>query len=149
MEYSFRRAEGIIALNGLFVWHEPFEYKFSKVLKSYFLCRNCMIINTIHKDRFSLFHVLATAVVHFFVQILVHDYESAGLTIDAVNDYLKGGEWFLKSNDEEIMKRKKMELSPLQQYNRKPEGYKEIDFNFKRFDAFMYFFFCKDKSNFL
>jgi hypothetical protein len=44
IEYSMRRAAGLLRLNGIGVWHEPFELKASAV-RRYLTVRNGLIIN--------------------------------------------------------------------------------------------------------
>ncbi len=141
IEYSLRRAQGIIAWNGLCVWHEPFEKKHSSVLKSYFLCRNLLIINTLHYRKYGIFHVFVSAAAHFFVQIFVHDYNSAALVLDAYRDYLNGADFFLSCANEAILIEKRNSFPEMIPYNEKSaSGYFPIQLHYKKFKAPFYFF---------
>lgn len=141
IEYSLRRAHSIIAWNGMCVWHEPFEKKHSAVLKSYFLCRNLLILNTFHFKKYGLLKVLISAAAHFFVQIFVHDYNSAKLVLDAYRDYLKGADFFRTCSNESILIQKRNNFPKMIPYNKQLlNGYFSIQLHYKKFKAPFYFF---------
>jgi len=141
IEYSLRRAKGIIALNGVCVWHEPFEKKHSAVMKSYFFCRNLMVLNTLRNDRFTGLHVWKTALINFLVQLFVHDYLSVGLVLETMTDYLKGPDHLMKCSNENLFKEKRKtvpSMIPAGTMNLK--GYHAIKLNDKKHKAPIYFF---------
>jgi len=141
IEYSLRRASSIIAWNGISVWHEPFEKKHSAVLKSYFLCRNLLILNTFHYKIYGLFKVLISVASHFFVQIFVHDYNSAKLVLDAYRDYLKGADFFKICSNESILIQKRNNFPKMIPYNEDlVTDYFHIQLHYKKFKAPFYFF---------
>lgn len=108
MDYSLKRASGFITMNGIAVWHEPFTKKFSPLFKSYFFCRNTLILNSLHHRKFSVLNSLVNAWSHFYVQIFVHDYRSASLALDAFDDFLEGAEYVTALNEMELLKDKNM-----------------------------------------
>ncbi|OQY31468.1 MAG: hypothetical protein B6241_13900 [Spirochaetaceae bacterium 4572_59] len=105
MDYSLKRASGLLTLNGIGVWHEPFTKKFSPLFKSYFFCRNTMILNSLHSRKFNYFHNALNSAAHFFVQLFVHDYRSASLALDALEDYLEGAEYVAALDEGDILSR--------------------------------------------
>ncbi|MDA3849699.1 MAG: glycosyltransferase [Spirochaetaceae bacterium] len=139
MDYSLRRASGILTMNGIGIWHEPFTKKFSPMMKSYFFCRNTLIVNALHR-RFGYFKTAFNAATHFYVQLFVHDYRSAGLALEAVEDFLKGPEFICSLDEEKLLKDK---YRPTLFEPRKKEDLDScyiIQDNFKRFRSVIYFF---------
>jgi galactofuranosylgalactofuranosylrhamnosyl-N-acetylglucosaminyl-diphospho-decaprenol beta-1,5/1,6-galactofuranosyltransferase len=110
MDYSIKRASGFLTLNGIGVWHESFDKKFAPLFKSYFFCRNILILNSLHNNQFSFRHSAINGMIHFWAQILVHDYRSAVLALDAVEDFLKGAEYITGLDEFEILKSKQITL---------------------------------------
>lgn len=108
MDYSLRRAPGFLTLNGIGVWHESFDKKFSPLYKSYFFCRNTLILNSLHNKQFNFIHSAINSMIHFWVQIFVHDYRSAALALDAVEDFLRGAEFITGLDDGKLLKNKKV-----------------------------------------
>lgn len=106
IEFSLSHAEGFLTLNGIGVWHEPFNTKFSPLFKSYFFCRNTLIVNALHPKNFSRFHTLLNASFHFYKQLLVHDYRSLNLVLKAISDFIKGAEHILSLSELDLLKSK-------------------------------------------
>lgn len=103
LEWSFRNNDkAFIWLNGVNVWHAPFEWRCSKVMEIYFTIRNVFFARTLHTKDFKkkfrkwfwtrLNNVIST-----------YDYASAELFIMALEDILKGPDAF-KVNPEEKFK---------------------------------------------
>ncbi|MBN1182289.1 MAG: glycosyltransferase [Bacteroidales bacterium] len=140
MEYGLRRAGGIISMNGVCVWHEPFEKKFNAVLKSYFLSRNLMIVNTMRSERFGFSHVWGRTFINFLVQLFVHDYVSAQFVLDSLVDFLKGPEYIMKCDSVAIIGTKNGEVKPLIPADKDAaKGYYPIKLNNKKNKAPYYF----------
>ena len=51
VEYGLRTGSDIIAMSGICLWHEPFEYRFSSS-SQYYEIRNEMIVNALHWPNF-------------------------------------------------------------------------------------------------
>ncbi|MBR3676879.1 MAG: hypothetical protein IKN71_07075 [Alphaproteobacteria bacterium] len=103
LEWSFRNNDkAFIWLNGVNVWHAPFEWRCSKVMEIYFTIRNVFFARMLHTKDFKknfrkwfwtrLNNVIST-----------YDYTSAELFIMALEDILKGPDAF-KVNPEEKFK---------------------------------------------
>lgn len=142
IEFSLSHAEGFLTLNGIGVWHEPFHNKFSPLFKNYFFCRNTFIINALHPKRFSMFHTLINAAAHFYTQLLVHDYRSSSLVLEAMKDFIKGPSHVLNILETDLLKRSciKGNFKELDEEN-KPLLI--IPANFKRFKSVTYFLYKK------
>lgn len=114
VEYGMRNARRIITMNGICVWHEPFENKYSSTM-FYYILRNRLIDNALHdqiidKERFIdiLYHQVME-------QLYLYRYKNARLLMMGVDDYLKGIEWF-KEQDGEALHKKVMENGYKMQY---------------------------------
>lgn len=106
VEYGMRRSADtrIITMNGIAVTHEDFANKFSPHLV-YYDIRNSFVTSALHggNTKTLVRRVISCA----GKQLLLYRYDSLKLVIRAVNDYLKGVDFFL-SNDEEKLNRELM-----------------------------------------
>jgi len=140
MEYSLRRAKGVISLNGVCVWHEPFEKKFNAVMKSYFFCRNLMIVNTLRSERYGGWDVFKTVLANFLVQLFVHDYTSVRFVLESFEDYLKGADYVLNcDNEAQYAEKQRTVKSLLPSSENLVEGFYPIELNSKKHKAPNYF----------
>lgn len=141
MEYSLRKAEGIISLNGICVWHEPFEQKYSPVMKHYFLSRNILILNSRIKKSFKLYHSLMRLHLNFLVPLAVHDYDGASLVLESVKDFLKGPDYVMNLDDEKKIKELNGKVNPLKKREEvSTTGYFPVTLNNNKHKAPAYFF---------
>jgi GT2 family glycosyltransferase len=117
IEYSLRNMKHLILLNGICVWHEPFEYKNLSSFY-YYWYRNWLINNgvrgNIHPYAKKIFwNELQGRVIQ---ESFTMRYKNAKLLLRAVEDFLKGISWF-KEQDPEILNRNIIEngyaLAPL------------------------------------
>lgn len=137
VEYSLRNAEGIISMNGICVWHEPFENKFVPFV-CYYHMRNAHIANAIHSDnrgrslaaggkkRNGKEILLTNTLNEITREVACLRYKIADLYLDAAFDFLKGIDW-LKSTDT-VEQHKRVTAS----------GYKLVDADKIREMPFMY-----------
>ena len=95
IEYPFRRqGEEIILTNGFGVWHESFESKYNPYLE-YYSCRNAFITSALHikcQALKSMYRHLRKSVKFYFCNQRIE----MDLIKLAVNDFLKGPDFFLK-----------------------------------------------------
>lgn len=104
IEYGIRLKEPFILLNGICVWHEPFENKMPGVLE-YYDIRNLAILNAIHysdytkKDFKKSFFKWASG------NIARYRYEYVDLNIMGAEDFLKGVNYLMKIDGEENHKK--------------------------------------------
>jgi GT2 family glycosyltransferase len=88
IEYSLRKASGIIHLNGIAIWHESFSGKLNSVKHVYLTVRNGLIINLLHN--YSLMRSLQLVLVRFVIQQLKGRNSKSALIIEALHDVLRG-----------------------------------------------------------
>ena len=93
MAFSIRNAKHCLSLNGISVWHAPFDAKYSTLMENYFAFRNNCVANTIHQNASSTFHV-KFFLQRFFYEILRYDYGGAGLLLDGMERFLQGPKFF-------------------------------------------------------
>lgn len=93
VEFSLRNQADIISLNGICIWHEGFEGKFSAALEYYQVERNELILTAMHPE-LSDVDVFGHIEEIFWQEIYKFNYKGASLLLDAVEDYLKGPEYF-------------------------------------------------------
>jgi len=101
IEYGLRNGTKFITLNGICVWHEPFEYKYSTYLEYYYF-RNMCIINSRHRLSFDadrLIQELWKRVRNF---LLTYRYKDAELSLLGIRDYLKGIDWLMQQDGEKL-----------------------------------------------
>lgn len=137
VEYSLRNAEGIISMNGICVWHEPFENKYVPFV-GYYHMRNAHITNAIHSDnrgrsltvggkkRKGKDILLSSTLNEIKREVACLRYKIADLYLDAAFDFLKGIDWL--KNTDTIEQHKKVTAS----------GYKLVDVDKIKEMPFMY-----------
>ena len=121
VEYGLRNTENIVQLNGICVWHEPFENKYSSMMY-YYILRNRFIDNAVRGVDYGVEQAIADYTEQWRNEILLCRYKNAHLLTRGVNDFLKGVDW-LKNTDAESLNKSVLE-----------EGYKltpanQLDFS--------------------
>ena len=100
IEYGLRRSgEEIILTNGFGVWHEDFDKKYNPYIE-YYLYRNALVTNAIHQKNpltASITRYLGKNVKVYFKGWFI---EMKLMTI-AINDYLKGPDYFMNLDIQE------------------------------------------------
>lgn len=114
IEYSIRNLKHLILLNGINVWHESFESKYS-AQNEYYTVRNYLVSASIHNQAITKERVLSFFTNYVKHYICNYKYLEIEHFCNAINDYL-GGVKHLKSID--IEKYHKSILS---------KGYKMVD----------------------
>lgn len=107
IEYSVRNLKNLILLNGINVWHESFESKYS-ASNEYYTVRNYLITSSIHGVDLTPKRVKKYIKTYFLHYLSNFKYLEIKLFFNAVEDFLKGVD-YLKSVDleklhKEIMK---------------------------------------------
>ena len=108
VEFGLRTGSDIITMNGICLWHEPFEYKYSPVGR-YYEMRNALIVNSLHLPGFGPGD--AAGILRYLIRILVgrYSYDTCELVFRAVEDFCKGPE-FLIATDAEALHKELMAL---------------------------------------
>ena len=103
VEYGLRTGSDILTLNGICLWHEPFEYKYSSSM-DYYHMRNGLIINSFHRPDIDGFKA-AKELIHMVLSNLVrYRYGNIELLLRAAEDFLKGAEYHLTVDAEALHK---------------------------------------------
>lgn len=128
IEYSLRcKAKNIITMNGICVWHMGFINKYNLAFDRYMRCRNLLVaqaVGSIDQD-VDVVHMVRNA---FITELVRFNYNGATLVLRAVQDYLKGPEFFEEEKCEKILK-EVMELNEKAVPLCKIEDVKEWDLN--------------------
>ena len=125
IEYSLRNKAKIITMNGLCIWHEGFEGRFSASLDFYLTVRNKLMLCAIN-PHLNEIDMIGNIEENFWEEMRKYDYKGASFFLDAVEDFLKGPEFYRNSDGEANMKEKKAQDNELKPIN--PEIRGKIDF---------------------
>lgn len=91
IEYGLRVTKKLDFLNGIGVWHEPFEKKLSLPLEYYYM-RNILITNMIHEE--SVRNSVYMLIRRVGKYMLIRNYSAVQIPLRAVNDVMAGFEYF-------------------------------------------------------
>lgn len=91
-----------ISMNGICVWHAPFEFRVSKPADYYYLPRNMFMLNSLFTDNFKkkykkLFKNL------YKTALATYDYTSCELLIKTMQDILKGSDVYRENPQEQFL----------------------------------------------
>ena len=100
MEFPIRLKQKIITLNGICVWHESLENKYSPML-SYYFRRNEIILRILCSDSFSKIDAIKYIVRFSIREAFCYRYKSAELVLKAATDFLQGPDYLKAINPEE------------------------------------------------
>lgn len=101
VEYSVRNRKHLILMNGICVWHEPFENKYSSNLE-YYVVRNRLIICAYHGCGYNLRRVLRQMLAFCLREITYYRYKNVDLYLRGVKDFLKGPRWLMHQDGEAL-----------------------------------------------
>jgi GT2 family glycosyltransferase len=102
IEYGLRTRGELVLMNGIGVWHEPFERKAHRLLPWYYTSRNQLIVNTLYYPHLALAYGCLK-----LGYLLIRGYCRGGqvaiaLILRAYEDFLKGID-FLRDTDSEAL----------------------------------------------
>ena len=100
IEYGLRNGHEFITLNGINVWHEPFEQKRPAYLEYYYI-RNQLIMEAMYQN-YSAKRLKDKLKAALYKDIFTFRYIEANLRAKGVEDYLKGIDWLKEQNPVEI-----------------------------------------------
>lgn len=101
VEFGLRNMRHLVLMNGICVWHEPFENKYSSSMY-YYIFRNRLIDNAVRGIEYSKEQFLADFREQYFREIFTLRYKNAQLLLNGVLDFLKGPEWLMNQDGEEL-----------------------------------------------
>ncbi len=107
VEYGLRNMKHLILMNGICVWHEPFENKYSSSYY-YYIFRNKLIDNAVRNIPYTEKQFRKEFGRWFMREVFTLRYRNAWLLLDGANDFFRGIDW-MKEQDGEEINRKVME----------------------------------------
>ena len=132
IEYGLRNGKHFITLNGINVWHEPFENKRPAFLEYYYI-RNQLIMEAFLNSAFDAVKLKKKLFKQMKTDIFTFRYLESEIRFEGVRDFLKGAS-FLKETDPEELNAKIIgmgrKLKPIEEFDVKPDM-REYEFNKK------------------
>lgn len=125
IELPIRLKQKIVTLNGICIWHESFENKYS-TMPNYYSKKNEMILSIIHSDSFSKIDAIKQIIKFSIREAFCYRYKSAEIVLKAASDFLKGPHYLKGINPEE----KNMEVLRL---GEKPVKKLEMPFVYEKY----------------
>lgn len=138
-EYGLRNEKNVLILNGIGVWHEAFDKKYSAHLE-YFFSRNDMVIEAYHGILGGKMRVLSWFTGWVLKHLFMQRYEAVYFKLRGMEDYLKGVD-FLKTQQEDVL------LSDLLSHNMKQYTKEELEKMGYAFDKKKYEKSCRWRTN--
>ena len=103
LEYGLRNMKTLILMNGICVWHEPFENKYSSFLE-YYIMRNQLIDNSFHCPWYGAKQLNRAIMGHCFREVTYYRYKNVDLYLQGIKDFLKGPTWLMEQDGEALHK---------------------------------------------
>jgi len=103
IEYGLRNMNNLILLNGICVWHLPFEKKYSSMLYYYTMRNRLLGCTTLGLD-YSYKDFKRDFWGFFKYEIFCFRYKNAEMLLQAIQDYMKGIQWFAEQDGEILNK---------------------------------------------
>ncbi len=101
VEYGLRNMKHLILMNGICVWHEPFENKYSSFLY-YYILRNRLIDNSLHNMVIPKKQFINLLEMQVNDELRIYRYKNAELLMRGVEDFFKGVEWLMSQDGEKL-----------------------------------------------
>lgn len=101
-EWGWRRkGTHHITMNGISVWHAPFEWRVSKVAEYYYMVRNVFMLNAIYNPSFKdTFRKLLKNMYSYLLK--TYDYTSLEIFMRALEDILKGSKVYKQDPEKQL-----------------------------------------------
>ncbi len=101
VEYGIRNMKQLMLMNGIYVWHEPFENKYSSFLE-YYIIRNQLITNAFHCPEFGAGQLNRIMLSHCLREITYYRYKNVDLYLQGIKDFMKGPGWLMAQDGEKL-----------------------------------------------
>ena len=103
LEYGLRNAKSVLVMNGICVWHEAFENKYSSFL-SYYILRNLLYDNALHFKNYSRKQFMSLVTDFVAHEVSYFRYKNVDLIFRGVDDFFRGVEFLLNTDGEKLHK---------------------------------------------
>lgn len=104
IEFGLKNMQEFIRMNGICVWHEPFESKYASYLE-YYTVRNQLITNAVHCKWYGRKQVIREMISRCVQEAMLYRYKNAALYMKGVEDFLKGVRWLESQDGQTLHKR--------------------------------------------
>lgn len=101
VEFGLRTGSDVLAMNGICLWHEPFEYKFASSM-DYYEMRNLMMMNAIHRPGIAMRMASVQMAYRILANLVRYRYKSCALVFRGVDDFLKGADALMQRDPEAL-----------------------------------------------
>ena len=101
VEFGLRTGSDILALNGICLWHEPFQYKFASCM-DYYEIRNLMTLNAIHRPKIGWGLSAVQMQYRILANLVRYRYKDCELVLRGVDDFLKGADALILRDPEAL-----------------------------------------------
>ncbi|NLV58521.1 MAG: glycosyltransferase family 2 protein [Clostridiales bacterium] len=101
LEYGLRNMKTLVLMNGICVWHEPFEFKYSSCLQ-YYILRNLLYCNALHFIRYDKWRFLVKLYRNMARELVYYRYQNIDLLDRGVRDFYKGVDFLLTTDGEKL-----------------------------------------------
>ena len=136
VEYGLRTGSDVLSLNGICLWHEPFEHKYSSSM-DYYHMRNSLITNALYRPDINGLKAAKEMYHCMLLQLVRYRYVSVELILRAADDFLKGPDHLIKTDAEALHKElmsKSIKFQPVETLS-VPFDQKIYDDSLRKFDA--------------
>lgn len=99
IEYGIRNTKKLIFLNGIGVWHEPFQNK-EKTYLHYYNVRNKLIMNALHVKSWGLLKSMFLLAYYLGKILLSSEYRMIAFPLLGFQDFLKGSDYLVQLDSE-------------------------------------------------
>lgn len=103
LEFGLRNMKTLVLMNGICVWHEAFENKYSSFL-SYYILRNMLYDNAMHFTNYKMTEFLRRLYRNVIHELFLYRYKNVELIYRGVRDYFKGVPFLLETDGEKLHK---------------------------------------------
>lgn len=103
LEYGLRNMKTLILMNGICVWHEPFENKYSSFLE-YYIIRNRLIDNSFHFPEWGRRELIRELLREYRREGYLYRYKNISLYMRGIRDFLKGIDFLEQEDAEQLHK---------------------------------------------
>lgn len=101
VEYGVRNLRHLVLLNGICVWHEPFENKYASSLE-YYNVRNRLITCALHSKTYRVRTLQKQMLAFCLREITYYRYRNVDLYLRGIRDFLKGPRWLMRQDAEKL-----------------------------------------------
>lgn len=101
VEYGVRNLKHLVLMNGICVWHEPFEHKYASSLE-YYNVRNRLIHCALHSKSYHAYTLQRQMLAFCLREITYYRYKNVDLYLRGIRDFLKGPRWLMRQDAQKL-----------------------------------------------